>query len=546
MKMTKIKSKRSVSLFLIILGIVFLFPALKAETGISLPEKTLYSTTKEAPGNISIDFSDVDINDALRILSYKSGVNIVATPAVKGRVRIRLVDVPWEDALDIILQTYNLGKERKGNVITVDNIDVLTEKKKAQLELREVEPLLSEVINLRFLDANDAKKALDPQLSSRGKITIVAVSGQKGWKFAAEEKRLGKRERVEERTEKEVPTRSKVLVITDIPSRVAEIKKVIAKIDVRPKQVLIQTRIMEVSEGTLRDLGLDWATGTTGAEAAAITDVTMTKKKNTQLQQSLVGGHSSGSLVSPAGFNPLATAISGTFPYNLGLSLVFKKLTPPEMEIIIHALEEDSRTNTLSAPRIVTLDNQEATILVGTKFPILESEVTGTTTTTVTASLDYYQDIGIQLNVVPQVNEDNMVNMIVHPSVTDYTTTLDTHTESGEIMASYPIIQTREAETQILMNDGETIVLGGLLKDVHVKTRQGIPYLMDIPILGRLFTRDTTDVEKIDLLVFLTAHVIDYEKEAAEILADSSVLLPQGDFPDKKSKKKSKKKSREK
>jgi type II secretory pathway component GspD/PulD (secretin) len=144
----------------------------------------------------------------------------------------------------------------------------------------------------------------------------------------------------------------------------------------------------------------------------------------------------------------------------------------------------------------MTLSNQEATILVGTRYPILKTEISGTETTTTTVTLDYYQDIGIQLNVVPQVGADNYINMVIHPAVTSYTTTLGTN--------AYPIIDTREAETRILMKDGETVVIGGLLKDVKAKETMGIPFLSKIPILGPIFRRDTVDTQKIDLLVFIT------------------------------------------
>jgi general secretion pathway protein D len=149
----------------------------------------------------------------------------------------------------------------------------------------------------------------------------------------------------------------------------------------------------------------------------------------------------------------------------------------------------------------MALNNQEATILVGTKYPILKTDNTGAGSTAVTTvTLDYYQDIGIQLNVVPQVGANDYINMVVHPAVTSYTTTLGSN--------AYPIIETREAETRILMKDGETIVLGGLLKDVKNKGVEGIPFLRDLPYVGVLFKRDTVDFSKIDLLIFISARIV--------------------------------------
>ena len=165
-------------------------------------------------------------------------------------------------------------------------------------------------------------------------------------------------------------------------------------------------------------------------------------------------------------------------------------------------------TNTLSAPRIMTLNNQEATILVGQKFPLITTSISTQTNQVTGSTLDRYQDIGIQLNVVPQICDRDYINMIIHPAVSSYTSTLKTRTDAGVILSEYPIIDTREAETQIFIKDGETVVIGGLLKDVKTQSKTGIPFLGKIPLLGLLFQRQTNDIEKIDLLIFITARIL--------------------------------------
>jgi len=468
------------------------------------PDRIAGAQTQETPaaaaaaaGNVTLDFKDADIRNVLKIISYKSGMNIVTTPDVMGNVTIRLTEVPWERALDVILQTYGYGYEKKANIIFVAPIDKLTAQKKQEVELAQVQPTVSHVYMLKYLDAQDAKKALEPQLSPRGKITVLEMTGQAGWEFGSDA--LGKRKRVSE----EKLGRSKTLIISDIPPVLDKIDEVISQIDVLPQQVMIQTRIVEVSRDTLRDLGIDVGTGTSGATDPSLTTVSTGSS-------TAAAGHSLSSQVSPSGFNPLASGISGNITstaayYNTGLQLLFQKLNGTEFEVMLHALEEDSRTNTLSAPRIMALNNQEATILVGTRYPILKQDTTSSSSsaTVTTVTLDYYQDIGIQLNVVPQVGANNCVNMVVHPAVTSYTSTL-----GGTGVAQYPIIETREAETRILMRDGETIVIGGLLKDVKIKTRQGVPFLSRIPLLGLLFSRETFDTAKMDLLIFITANII--------------------------------------
>lgn len=451
------------------------------------PKKVETKETKE--GNITMDFKNTDINNVLRILSYKSGINIVAGEDVQGTITIKLTDVPWEKALDVILKTYGFGYERDGNIITVTTLENLVTRKKTELELTQVQPVITKTFTLKFLDAADVKSVLESQLSPRGKITVLEMTGQVGWEFGGEE--LGKRKRLEEGGR---VSRSNVLVLSDIPPYIEKIEKVIKELDVEPKQILIEARLMEVNKDILRDLGIDWGTGSTGAESSTITGVSV-KKSGSGEVVSTVGGHSLTSQT-PATFSPKQSGVTAD---NTGLKLAYSKLRGTQFEVILHALEEDVHTNTLSAPRIMTLNNQEAAILVGTKYPITKAE---TEEGIVTTSLDYYQDIGIQLNVVPQLSGEDYINMIIHPAVTSYTQTVTT------TAGAYPIINTRETETQILIKDGETIVIGGLLKDVKSKGKFSVPILGKIPILGLLFQRDTTDIEKIDLLIFITARIV--------------------------------------
>jgi len=211
------------------------------------------------------------------------------------------------------------------------------------------------------------------------------------------------------------------------------------------------------------------------------------------------------------------------------------------MEVMVHALEEDVRTNTLSAPKILTLSGQEALILIGQKYPIIETQISGTAGNA-TINLAYYQDIGIQLYVVPQISGDEKyINMIVHPVISSFSETVSDN--------DYPILVTREAETQVLMMDGETIVIGGLLKDVKSKGKIGVPVLSDIPLIGALFTRYTDDIQKIDLLIFITARIVRPGELNEQEMAMVKQALDAGQVnvapnPDKKDIKKQEKKEK--
>lgn len=498
-----------------------------------------------ASGNVTLNFKEADINNVLKIISYKSGINIVTTPDVIGNVSVRLIDVPWEVALSVILKTYGFGSQRQGNVILVTKIENVA-------KIASEEPLQTEIITLKFLDAQDAQKILIPLLSPRGRISVLYSRGQKGWQFgtfkigrdSASSAALAKEaagetksetvsyekgekgETVMKKADFDPSVKSKMLVITDTASALDQIhSNILPKIDIKPKQVLIETKIIEVNRNKLRDIGLDWGLGSINA---ATTNAITTQTAGTS---TAIGGHTgtiattSNPLV-PSLFSPATSTILGYQPYNAGGEFIFQKLTGTKFEAVIHALEDNTDTNTLSAPSLLTLDNQEASMLVGYHTPILESTVTaGTsgTNSTITQTLDYYQEIGIRLNVVPQISEDGYINMIIHPSITSSNSSVTATSTAGSATdattTNYPIIDVREVQTQVLLKDKETIVIGGLLKDVKGKETIGIPFLKDLPWgIGKLFGRETATNTKIDLLIFITARIINENEYTPEEL----------------------------
>lgn len=468
----------------------------------------LTTTAERKEDFITLDFKEANIRDVLKVISYKSGVNIVASPEVAGTVNVRITEVPWEKALDVILKTYGYAYDKQGNIIMVAPLEKLTAQRKMEQDLAQVQPVTTEVFVLQYIDAIDAQKAIEPQLSPRGKITILEITGQSGWGFGGAFSE--KRGRTAGST-----SRSKTLIISDIPPVLDRIKEVLKSIDIKPKQVLIETRIVEVSLDKLRDIGVDFATG--GAGSASSTTVF----PDMITHEYFAGGHSYGGVgITPAAFAPKASAITTA---NTGLNFVFQKLAGDQFEVIVHALEENVASNVLSAPSILTLDNQEATILVGEQFPIVSTTKSSDTSTTVDVSLETYKDIGIQLNVIPQVSGKvkDYINMIVHPAVTS---------EGTLIESKYPRITTREAQTQVLIKSGETIVIGGLIKDVKNESVQGVPFLRKIPFVGKIFERTTVDTEKIELLIFITAHIIDDRELTGEQLLtlEKSLGLQQG------------------
>lgn len=472
----------------------------------------------------SLRFKDADIRIVLNAIAEKSTVqdsqgnikkvNIVVSPQVTGFITVKMENVHWLTALEAILKSQGYDYEWVGdNVILVDTLERLAEKREKEMMAKEQEPLETRAYRLKYLDANDVKKVIEPQLGSRGKISVLEIEPQKGWKarggYGAGGGGGGETTAKAER-EKGAKPRSDTLVITDTKTNIRKIFKVIEKMDVMPRQVLIEARIMEVSRDLLRDIGFDYGTGSTGVTGGTTSQIDLTSSNDKN-----AGGFIK-SDVTPSNFSPSASDISGEIPYTAGLEFIFRKLTGAEFEAILHALEEDVNTNTLSAPRIVTLDGQEAYIMVGEKKPIIKSDIESSQTSVgISKELDYYQNLGIELNVVPQISDDNYVNLILYPSVTSSSGEVSATSQIGSTTStdSYPIIKVRELQTQILMKDGETIAIGGLLKDVKSEGVIKVPILGDIPIIGKLFQRKTHDTEKIDLIIFLTVKILNPGEE---------------------------------
>ena len=456
---------------------------------------------------ISLDFREADLQTVLQALSRKAKINIVSSAQVVGQISIQLDNVSWERALDTIVSTTGLAYEKRENVIIVSTLEELKARREAVKTLVEIEPIITKVIQLNYLDAADVKAFLAPQLTAQGKISVLELTGQKGWSFGAAEGGGGSSEATRSRRKRDT-ARSKAVVITDTPTTLDRLEKVLAKVDVLPQQILIETRVMEVNRDLLQDLGLEVGTGSNSTTLSTSSGFVSATNSRTFSQQSLnkvsgeadqasFGGSALNQFLTPSVFVPETTGLTAL---NTGLSLVFRKLRGTQLEVLLHALEEDVRTNTLSAPNVLTLSGQEARILIGEKYPILNTQVSGETSTTTTTTLDYYQNIGIELFVVPQVSGENHVDMIIHPVVSARTGSVGTN--------AYPVLDVREAETQVILENGDTIVIGGLLKDVKSKSRIGLPFLGKLPFVGPLFSRSTTDVAKVDLLIFITAKIV--------------------------------------
>jgi type IV pilus assembly protein PilQ len=464
----------------------------------------------------NFSFKDTDIKVVLQSISELAksegkDINIVPGPAVTGTVTIDLTQVDWETALDVILRTYNLDAYRQENVIMVNPIGPGGSVAKNEIHVK--------VFNLKYIDANDALKAITPILSTSGKTSVLQTTGQSGWEFGAGTPGTTQANTKPSTTDNKLK-RTNVLVVSDSAERLDQITALIEQLDIMPKQILIKARILEVDYNLVKDTGLEWGTGSNG---------TVGFVNSSSGSQIATGSIAS---VTPSTFIPQTAGLSAA---NSGFQFAFKQLSGTQYEIVLHALEEKTGTNTLSAPILTTLNNQEASILVGEQFPITQTTVSDVSNDVIGGSLQYYQDIGIKLNVIPQVwgEKQNYINMIIHPVVSSTSSSVDIIDGStNTTLDQYPIIETQEAETQLVIPDNSTVMMGGLIKDIKSNQVVGVPFLSEIPYLGKLFSRTVKNTQKVELIIFITAHIMEPEEQVSTKIMDTKAV--ERHFMDKK------------
>ncbi|MBF0521480.1 MAG: type IV pilus secretin PilQ [Candidatus Omnitrophica bacterium] len=413
--------------------------------------KTDVTSTKE--GYVSLDFQDANIRNVLEILALKSGVNIVASPEVKGTITLRLNDVPWQDALDVILQTYGYAFEKKGNVIVVSTVTELKKRREDTQTLSEQEAVVTKTFTLNFAKAAKVVESIGKMKSTHGNIDF------------------------DERTN--------TVIITDAVSKVDLMGSVIRKLDSTTPQVSIEAKIVETTFTDAENFGIDWAAQITAGGAKRPIVFPFGKRGDADL-----------SLTAPNAFpgtDTTTTAANTQFSYG---TLDFTKL-----QAVFQMLKTKSDTNILSNPRIVTLDNQTATIKVGEQYPIPQYTYNEQQATLQISGWEY-KDVGIIFDVTPHVNDAGFVTLDVEPKITAITTFVTVEN------TSVPRLSNESAKTSVVIKEGETLVIGGLLKNQTTDTKKKVPLLGDIPIVGLAFQKKEKSVTKTDLLIFITPHIV--------------------------------------
>ena len=424
---------------------------------------------------LTLNFQDIETRAVLQLLADASGQNIVVSDSVRGSVTLRLQNVPWDQALDIVLRTKGLDKRQEGNVIIVAPADEIAAREKAELaarkDVQELAPVRSEYIQVNYAKASDISTLIKAQgrslLSPRGTVSV--------------------------------DQRTNTLLVQDTSDRLEDIRRLVTTLDIPVRQVRIESRLVVVNNDFTRELGAILGyTGVNRNGQNGIITTSGTAAGTDSILQSALGNVSSTGQPFPV------TTPSALNRYNVNLpvagpagSIALGILGSDYLlDLELSAAQTETRADIISSPSVITANQKKATILQGTEIPYQQSASSGATSIS-------FQNAVLQLDVTPQITPDNRI-------ILDLDVKNDT---VGQIVVAsggvnVPAINTQEITTQVLVSDGQTVVLGGVLETTHRIDETKVPYLGDIPVLGNLFKSTTRENNKDELLIFVTPKIL--------------------------------------
>jgi type IV pilus assembly protein PilQ len=452
------------------------------------PQKIDPAKLTQGPGfngeKLSLNFQNIEIRSLLQVIADFTNFNIITSDTVTGAVTLRLKDVPWDQALDIILQTKGLGMRKTGNVLRIAPKDELANQEKQDFEakaaIQNVEPLVTQSFQLNYTKAGDIALQIQPSGSSTASSARGLLSSRGS--VIAE-------------------PRTNQLFITDIPSKLAAVQELISKLDIAVRQVLIEARIVEAVDTFGKSLGVKWGgsdlTGIRGGSAGQ----QITKGANGGNRIAFGGNYDAVSMTTGETANGLntvntqllnlaAVGLNAYNPASLGISL-FSSVAGRFLNLELSALEADGNGKVVASPRIVTADQTKALIEQGTEYPYQIATASGATALS-------FRKANLKLEVTPQITPEG--NIILD---------LDINKDSrGETTLQGIAINTKHVKTNVLVENGGTVVIGGifLLEETFDETK--VPVLGEVPLFGNLFKTKTRKSEKRELLVFITPKMI--------------------------------------
>ena len=417
---------------------------------------------------ISLNFQSIEVRAVLQLIADFTELNLVASDSVEGSITLRLQDVPWDQALDLVLKTRGLDSRQIGNVLMVAPAQEIAERERQEIQankqLAELAPLQSEFIRIRYAKASNV-------------VGLFQAGSEEGGAL------------ISERGSVVVDDRTNSIVVTDTSAKLAEIRALIEKVDIPIRQVMIEARIVIASSNINEQLGIRWGGGYLNAGADQFTSVAGDTASVMSLNSQLIGGA-----------NPIAMPTAplvdlGVAEATSGFAVGFTS-TDLFLTAELSALEASGEGEVVSQPKVITGDKQKASIKSGTEIPYQEGAASGATTTA-------FKEAVLKLDVTPNITPDDriLLDLIVNQ---DSVGALVPSGNGGFI----PTIDTTELTTQVLVGNGETVVLGGVFKNEELVKVAKVPLLGDIPYLGNLFKSTANTQQKTEMLIFITPRIL--------------------------------------
>ncbi len=443
---------------------------------------------------ISLDFQDIEVRRVLQLLADFTGINMVAADTVQGNITLRLKDVPWDQALDIILKTKNLDKRRNGNVIWIAPVAELIkaeeEEAKAIAQSVKLAPLQTEYIQLNYAKAADIEK-----LITEGKNASNSRSGTSN--STANTDPLGDSvgSLLSPRGTVSVDPRTNTLIINDTAEKIDQIRGMIDLLDVSVKQVMIEARIVRATTDFTKEMGVKWgilSQGITNNNHLLVggSDTTLWNLREPELDEEL-GGYTY-EIERPQNLN---VDLGVTSPGASRIAFGLISLSDFMLDLELSALQADGYGEVISTPKVLTADKQQAKVASGTQIPYQSAEGGGANAVSTTEFID----ATLSLDVTPSITPDGKVQMNLNIT----SDSPGTPTPTGQLT-----INKNSINTNVLVDNGETVVLGGIFEQQTANSQTKVPFLGDIPYLGRLFRKDIKSDNKRELLIFVTPRIV--------------------------------------
>ena len=434
--------------------IVSVKPLSKEEKDKRKAESFAYSGEK-----LSLNFQDIDVRSVLQLIADFTDLNLVASDTVQGNITLRLQNVPWDQALDLVLKTKGLDKRKVGNVLLVAPADEIAARERQELEsqkqIADLEPLRRELIQVNYAKAADIAKLF--QSVTGAEVEPGAGDGGRG--------------------SVTVDDRTNSIIAYQTQTNLDELRRIVSQLDIAVRQVMIEARIVEAGVDYSKELGVRWGG--------------LTNSGNFTIYGNDDKGDEAGNL---------GDKITGNVPFvdmgslnrtsGIGIGFITDNTV---LDLELSAMEKTGNGEVVSQPKVVTADKETAKILKGTEIPYQEASSSGATTTS-------FKEAALSLEVTPQITPDNRVIMEVKITKDE--------PDYNNMVGGVPPIKKNEVDAKVLVADGETIVIGGVFSNTQSKSVDKVPFLGDLPYLGRLFRRDVITDQKNELLVFLTPRIL--------------------------------------